>query len=88
MLYQGPFSTRFYRKLHSVVHHEFRGRKARQALQRRFSLRQAARFCYHAIALPAARWQLNRLASQPNPALTVPHLNPEQAAHPTPQEPG
>jgi anaerobic magnesium-protoporphyrin IX monomethyl ester cyclase len=28
MLYRGPFSTEFYRKLHSVVHKEFRARKA------------------------------------------------------------
>ncbi len=87
MLYQGPFSTRFYRKLHSVVHHEFRGHKARQTLRRRFNLRQAARLLYHTAALPVTRWQLDRLALQSNPTLAVPHLNPEQAAHPTPQDP-
>jgi anaerobic magnesium-protoporphyrin IX monomethyl ester cyclase len=32
MLYQGPFATEFYRKLHSVVHKEFRARKAWKAL--------------------------------------------------------
>jgi radical SAM superfamily enzyme YgiQ (UPF0313 family) len=28
MLYRGPFSTRFYRRLHGVVHREFRLRRA------------------------------------------------------------
>ena len=32
MLYQGPFSTAFYRKLHSVIHKEFRARKAWKSL--------------------------------------------------------
>ena len=32
MLYQGPFSTEFYRKLHSVIHKEFRARKAWKSL--------------------------------------------------------
>jgi anaerobic magnesium-protoporphyrin IX monomethyl ester cyclase len=35
MLYQGPFSTEFYRKLHSVVHREFRARKAWKSLTRK-----------------------------------------------------
>jgi anaerobic magnesium-protoporphyrin IX monomethyl ester cyclase len=34
MLYQGPFATEFYRKLHSVVHKEFRARKAWQSMTR------------------------------------------------------
>jgi anaerobic magnesium-protoporphyrin IX monomethyl ester cyclase len=34
MLYQGPFATAFYRKLHSVVHKEFRARKAWKSLIR------------------------------------------------------
>ena len=33
MLYQGPFSTEFYRKLHSVIHKEFRARKAWKSLK-------------------------------------------------------
>lgn len=35
MLYQGPFSTEFYRKLHTVLHREFRARKAWHALSAR-----------------------------------------------------
>src|SRR2546425_647880 len=34
MMYRGPFSTAFYRKLHAVLHHEFRMRKAWAALRR------------------------------------------------------
>ncbi|RPI24591.1 MAG: radical SAM protein [Chloroflexota bacterium] len=87
MLYQGPYSTAFYRKLHRVVHLEFRSRKAWQELRRQFNLRQAARLVYHLVALPLERLQLNRLARQTNPDLAVPHLSHEQAASPTPQEP-
>jgi anaerobic magnesium-protoporphyrin IX monomethyl ester cyclase len=87
MLYQGPFSTAFYRQLHSVVHKEFRARKAWKRLRTRFGLRWAARLIYNLLTLPLARWQLNRLAAQaPGPALPLPHLPPEQAARPTPQE--
>lgn len=32
MMYGGPFSTAFYRKLHAVLHHEFRMRRAWMAL--------------------------------------------------------
>jgi len=39
MLYHGSFSTAFYRKLHSVVHKEFRVRKAWDAL--RYPIRRA-----------------------------------------------
>jgi anaerobic magnesium-protoporphyrin IX monomethyl ester cyclase len=87
MLHQGPFSTAFYRKLHSVVHKEFRARKAWQALKKGFRLRQAARLIYNLLTLPMARWQLDHLAGQPNQMFTLPHLPHEQAARPTPQEP-
>ena len=83
MLYQGPFSTEFYRKLHSTVHKEFRARKAWRSLK---SARDFARFGYNLLTLPVARYQLNRLASAPLDALTLPHLPHEAAATPTPQE--
>jgi len=83
MLYQGPFSTEFYRKLHSVVHKEFRARKAWKSLK---NLRNFARFGYNLLTLPVARHQLNRLASSQLRALTLPHLPHEAAATPTPQE--
>jgi anaerobic magnesium-protoporphyrin IX monomethyl ester cyclase len=86
MLYQGPYPTAFYRKLHTVVHHEFRARKAWQALRAGFNFRQLTRLIYNLLTLPIARWQLGRLAIRPNHALTIAHLSQEQAANPTPQE--
>ena len=83
MLYQGPFSTEFYRKLHSVIHKEFRARKAWKSLK---STRDLARFGYNLFTLPVARYQLNRLASSQPGALTLPHLPHEAAATPTPQD--
>jgi radical SAM superfamily enzyme YgiQ (UPF0313 family) len=86
MLYYGTFSTAFYRQLHRVVHIEFRARKARQALRRRFRLRQAARWSVYSLALPLARWRLNRLAIPSEATLELTHMPYEQAAGPTPQE--
>jgi anaerobic magnesium-protoporphyrin IX monomethyl ester cyclase len=86
MLYQGSYSTAFYRKLHTVVHKEFRSRKAWQTLRSKPSLRQAARLLYHSLTLPVARWQLGRLAGRNNLPVAIPHMSHEQAARPTPQE--
>jgi anaerobic magnesium-protoporphyrin IX monomethyl ester cyclase len=83
MLYQGPFSTEFYRKLHSVVHKEFRARKAWKSLKRP---RDFARFGYNLLTLPVARFQLERLALSQRSPLTLPHMPHEAAATPTPQE--
>ncbi len=73
MMYRGPFSTAFYRKLHAVLHHEFRMRQAWARLtggsaglardadgRRRGSgrLRSLASVLYHAAALPVSRLQL------------------------------
>ncbi|MDQ2693566.1 MAG: B12-binding domain-containing radical SAM protein, partial [Chloroflexota bacterium] len=52
MLHQGPFSTDFYRKLHTVVHKEFRARKAWKSLK---TGRDAARLGYNLLTLPFAR---------------------------------
>ena len=79
MIYQGPFSTAFYRKLHTVVHREFRARKA-------WKSRDLARFGYNLLALPVARTQLNRLAGTNSSVLSLPHMTHEAAANPTPQE--
>ena len=95
MLFQGTFSTAFYRKLHSVVHKEFRARKAWLALNG--SSGEAAgwrargklllRWVYNLLTLPVARIQLNLLGSQSNrDASFLPHLAPEAAARPTPQD--
>jgi anaerobic magnesium-protoporphyrin IX monomethyl ester cyclase len=100
MLYAGPFSTAFYRKLHSVVHKEFRARKAWQALKGApgpgvaltwpLRLRRAAGLAYNLASLPLARWQLNGLAKPPASKLAaipaLPHMAPEAASSPTPQD--
>ena len=83
MLYQGPFTTAFYRKLHSVVHKEFRARKAWKSLK---SARDVARLSYNVLTLPLARLQLDRLASSSNRVLNISHMPHEAAATPTPQE--
>jgi anaerobic magnesium-protoporphyrin IX monomethyl ester cyclase len=84
MLYQGPFSTEFYRKLHSVIHKEFRARKAWRSLK---NARDVARLGYNLLTLPVARMQLNSLASNlQNDLAALPHMPHEAAATPTPQE--
>src|SRR6266511_1666591 len=74
MLYQGPFSTAFYRKLHTVIHKEFRARKAWKSLK---SARDVARLGYNLLTLPIAQMQLNMLASSEHAALTLPHMSHE-----------
>jgi anaerobic magnesium-protoporphyrin IX monomethyl ester cyclase len=97
MLFQGSFSTAFYRKLHSVVHKEFRARKAWQALKGapgaplgwRVRGKSLLRLAYNLLTLPPARFQLDRLGKQSqNGTLFLPHLAPETASHPTPQDEG
>lgn len=83
MLYQGPFSTEFYRKLHTVVHREFRARKAWQSGRRP---RDLARMGYNALAWLIARIQLQRLAATHRGTLMLPHMPHEAAATPTPQD--
>lgn len=71
MLYQGPFNTEFYRKLHTVVHKEFRRRKFLQELShalrspirlRKKHLRRLAAAVYYHLSLPMERFKLNHLA--------------------------
>lgn len=83
MLYQGPFSTDFYRQLHAVVHKEFRARKAWKSLK---NGRDAARLGYNLLTLPIARLQLNRLVSAPGNVPSLPHMPHDAAATPTPQD--
>lgn len=96
MLYRGPFTTAFYRKLHVVLHKEFRMRRAWQELRgailrparlRRRHLRQAAAMIYQCATLPVERARLRRLARQPHQALrlSTQTLSPEAAAQPSPQ---
>jgi anaerobic magnesium-protoporphyrin IX monomethyl ester cyclase len=96
MLYQGPFTTAFYRRLHTVLHKEFRARKAWDLLRRivrepgslrRRGLRQAAALIYHLVTLPLERARLAWLARVPHQGLAPlpPKMTPEEAARPSPQ---
>jgi anaerobic magnesium-protoporphyrin IX monomethyl ester cyclase len=69
MLYRGPFSTRFYRLLHRVVHQEQRLRRLlgdsggrAEALAASPTWRRAAARMFHGAALPVNRARLRRLA--------------------------
>jgi radical SAM superfamily enzyme YgiQ (UPF0313 family) len=73
MLYRGPFTTAFYRQLHSVLHKTFRARKYLEEIKdslrqpanlSRHELRRAAAMAYHALTLPLARWRLARLSRE------------------------
>lgn len=95
MMYQGPFTTAFYRQLHIVLHKEFRSRKAwaafKEAAKRPFSLRpvhfrQMAGTVYRLATLPLARMKLNQLAAIPQAAISLPMgMTLEEAAQPSPQ---
>ena len=97
MLFQGTFSTAFYRKLHSVIHKEFRARKAWLALRStsgeapgwRAKGKSLLRLFYNLLTLPVARLQLHFLGLQSKrEASFLPHLAPETASRPTPQDEG
>jgi anaerobic magnesium-protoporphyrin IX monomethyl ester cyclase len=92
MLYRGPFTTAFYRQLHTVVHKEFRARKVWSALRHpgRFSpqmLRDIAAMIFHTGTLPLARYRLNRLAQVPHTGITIAQgMDYAAAATPSPQD--
>jgi anaerobic magnesium-protoporphyrin IX monomethyl ester cyclase len=99
MLYQGPYSTAFYRQLHTVLHKEFRARKYWDAVRGRVrqrklpgwaDVRQAAAMVYHTATLPVARYRLNRLQAAPHTGLgpLSPGMDRESAATPSPQAGG
>jgi len=96
MLYRGPFTTRFYRQLHGVIHAEFRSRRAARELRgvarrpwtlRPRHLRRAAAMTWHAASLPWLRRQLDRLAEIPHqaPPPLPPALDRDAASTPTRQ---
>jgi anaerobic magnesium-protoporphyrin IX monomethyl ester cyclase len=71
MMYHGTFSTAFYRQLHTVVHSEFRLRRAREALKRAVArpatlrphhFREIVAAAYRGARLPVERLKLQRLA--------------------------
>jgi hypothetical protein len=87
MLYHGPFSTAFYRQLHTVVHREFRARKSWQSFSRTRILRDLARFGFNLLRLPAARVRLELLAHEAGSTLpALPHMPHEVAAVPSQQD--
>ncbi len=68
MLYHGPYSTAFYRQLHTVIHKEYRARKTRRKLAslrpwRAGDVRQVGAALFHTFTLRAARAKLDALAS-------------------------
>jgi anaerobic magnesium-protoporphyrin IX monomethyl ester cyclase len=95
MMYQGPFTTEFYRQLHIVLHKEFRSRRGwsdlkknlrRPAGMRPRHAREAVAIAYRMGTLPLERAKLNRLAAASHDGIgAIPHMTLEEAARPTPQ---
>jgi anaerobic magnesium-protoporphyrin IX monomethyl ester cyclase len=96
MMYSGPFTTEFYRQLHTVLHTEFRARtRGREVLRkagRPWRLRprdaiQAGGSLYRWARLPLERIRLNRLARVPHEGIgpLPPGLSADEAALPSPQ---
>jgi radical SAM superfamily enzyme YgiQ (UPF0313 family) len=96
MLYQGPFTTAFYRQLHVVLHKEFRLRQAWTELQsvlrqpntlRPYHLRRLAGLLYRLLTLPLVRRRLEQLSRWPHqaPGTLSPGMTPEEASRPSPQ---
>lgn len=95
MMYEGPFATPFYRKLHTVLHKEFRarqaGRRLRPLLRHPLALRprhvlQTGGALLRWVSLPLDRLHLDLLARRRHEGIgTLPTaLSPEQAAEPSP----
>jgi anaerobic magnesium-protoporphyrin IX monomethyl ester cyclase len=86
MLYNGPFSTAFYRWLHRVLHREFRAQRAWDDLLRGLRARRldkrharlALSVLYSKLALPVLRLELERRARAPHRGLV--NLVPVEAA--------
>ena len=94
MLYQGPFRSPFYRRLHRRVHQEFRLRRAWSNLAglvrhpRQFrpgDLRRLAAVVYYGLGLSLSLFQLARMSKTAKPELVMiqPALDPVAASHPT-----
>src|SRR5258708_27481925 len=76
MLYHGPFSTEFYRQLHTVIHKEYRARKTWRRLIKLqvrpwhlTDLRQIGSMVNHTFTLPSARAKLDALGQVPQTSL-------------------
>jgi anaerobic magnesium-protoporphyrin IX monomethyl ester cyclase len=100
MMYRGPFTTAFYRQLHTVLHKEFRARRTWWAWQRserkrhqirrhqwRHRWRELVASIYRAASLPLARYRLKKLAQISHQGLAAAaHMSWEEAARPSAQE--
>ncbi len=89
MMYQGPYSTAFYRQLHRVVHKEFRARKAWGAV-RKGEMRRALGMVIGWASLPVERMRLRRLAGRGMQGIGAleAEMDTEAAARPSPQGEG
>jgi radical SAM superfamily enzyme YgiQ (UPF0313 family) len=96
MMYRGPFTTDFYRQLHTVLHTELRARlRGRELLRlaaRPWRLRprhaaQAAGVAARWARLPVERRRLDRLARSPHDGIgpLPPGMSHAEAARPSPQ---
>lgn len=97
MMYQGPFSTEFYRTLHTALHKEFRAAKFGRELRvlarhpsriRAQHVRRAAATVYGLCSLPVHYFQLARLGRAPHVGVTLAQrtvMRRDAAAQPTPQ---
>ncbi len=76
MMYPATYSPAYYRRLHRLVHKQFRLQQGRTELKRliqgkKTNLRRAFRTLYYAPAAVLDRWRLSRLESKP----TSPHAD-------------
>ena len=100
MMYRGPYSSEFYRKLHVVLHKEYRARKLWKKVTslnkndrspRNYNpvarANDLGHVFYNLATLPIERRRLNKIAVRSRDALgMLPQImTPEAAANPTPQ---
>ena len=89
MLFEGPYSTEFYRELHQRLHLEYRARRMWWRLRagQRPSIREAASVIKGAAELPFAKRRVKRLAArnQERMASLPVALSPDAAAIPSSQ---
>lgn len=95
MMYDGPYSTAFYRQLHRVIHHDYKSSRVRWQVERalrgqgaRPSGRQLARAAVDAVALPLARARLAMLQAAPHQGVRPTGATMERAAAATPSDAG
>jgi len=100
MMFKGPFTTDFYRHLHTVIHMEYRTQKTMATLRRNaedggvlagltaIDGRRAARLARDVAGLKRAERKLAKLAQVPHEGLAEMGgvLSPEEAAQPSPQQ--